>query len=66
MRDLRIDSKEELADLICRYSRQDNESPVIFNWNFHLDEFYPSEEAKIDPAIWKTLYCILPEAPPLI
>ena len=51
LRGLRVKSKEELVDLIYEYFRQDNESPVPFKWNCHMDEFDPSEKVEIGLAI---------------
>lgn len=38
LRSLRVGSKDELIQRLCRYINEINESPVVFRWKYRLDE----------------------------
>ena len=38
LREIRVDSKEELINRICQYFGEINGTPVIFKWKYKIDE----------------------------
>ena len=51
LRGIRVESKEELADLIYNYFNEINKVPVVHRWKYRMDEIDPNEEAQIGLAI---------------
>ncbi len=43
LRDIRVDSKEELENRIYKYFDEINEEPVIYHWKYKMDEIFQDE-----------------------
>lgn len=39
LRDIRVKSKQELAERIYKYFDEVNETSVVFHWRYKMDEF---------------------------
>ena len=39
LKGIRVSSKQELVDRIYQYFDEVNESPVVYHWKYHMDEF---------------------------
>ena len=62
LRGIRVQSKEELADRICRYFNEVNATPVVHNWKYKMDETDSDEIVSVGPAIQFTdCQCLLPD-----
>jgi transposase len=48
LREIRVNSKEELTERIYLYFDEVNEEPVVFHWKYNLDDIDVSEEVIID------------------
>ena len=48
LRGIRVKSKEELKERIYLYFAEINEEPVVFHWEYNLDDIDVSEEIIVD------------------
>jgi len=48
LRDIRVKSKNELAERIYLYFEEVNEEPVVYHWKYKLDDIDVSEKVQVD------------------
>ena len=48
LKGIRVKTKSELVERIYKYFEEINDTPVVYQWKYRLDEINPNEEAQVE------------------